>query len=224
MENTLIASIKNSGFIGHLILLSLFILSVIVWSVFIKKWHYLKEIERKSGGFIKSFAKQKKDLFGLSNTITEQSLCPAARLLQNALKDLQYHLVSNGTGKIPVYAVDDVFNGTRRYITDLDLELTYGMTMLATATAISPLLGLFGTVWGIMESFRDMWIHGSANITVVAPGISDALLTTVVGLLVAVPSAVAYNMLQNRINRYETSLENFSSELITSIERIYVER
>lgn len=96
------------------------------------------------------------------------------------------------------------------------------MSMLATCTSTAPSLGLFGTVWGIMESFMDMANSGSSLMVMkVAPGIAGALLTTVVGLLIAMPSAIIYNVLLDRVKFISVKTENFTEELITAIARIH---
>ena len=224
MENTLLSALKHSGFLGHMILLSLFLLSVFVWSTFLRKWKAFKKMENDTGAFIDEFRTMKKDIFELASRLGPERECPVSALYVATLKDLQYYFVREGRTKIPPHALDDLFNGMQRRLSALEVDQKEGMILLATATTVSPLLGLFGTVYGIMEAFRDMWIHGSANITVVAPGISDALLTTVFGLAVAIPSSIAYNMLYARMSNYHARAENFCSELISSIERTYVER
>lgn len=224
MENALASALKNSGFIGYLVLLLLFVLSVFVWATFISRWRAIRKMETDTAWFLDQFIQNRKDLFELANTLDPTRRTPLSRILVGACKDLKYYFVREGRTKIPAYVLDDVYNGMNRTLAEIDLEQREGLTLLASATTVSPLLGLFGTVWGIMESFRDMWIHGSANITVVAPGISDALLTTVAGLMVAIPAAAVYNILLNRINRNQTKAENFCSELLCVIERIYVER
>ncbi len=94
------------------------------------------------------------------------------------------------------------------------MRLERGMSMLATATTAAPLVGLLGTVWGVLDAFQAMSNKGSALLTDVAPGISSAMVTTVVGLLVAIPSAIGYNVLHNRIRRLHIQMEGFVDELL----------
>ncbi len=223
MDSTLLSALKHSGWVGNLIMVSLFGLSIFVWATFFNKWRTIRRIEGNTTSFIQEFRALKKDLFELAGRMGGGQDSPVSLIFQAALKDLQYHFVREGRNKINPRALDDVTNGVQRRLAAMQLEQRQGMVLLATATTVSPLMGLFGTVWGIMESFRDMWIHGAANITVVAPGISDALLVTVVGLLVAIPSSVGYNLLYNRQNQYQARAENFCSELVSCIERLYVE-
>lgn len=98
-----------------------------------------------------------------------------------------------------------------------------GLPVLGTIVTASPFLGLLGTVWGIMESFLQIRARGSAHITVVAPGISDALITTVYGLLVAIPALIFNNLLRSRIIKLDTQLDNFISEVFARLKRGLVE-
>ena len=95
------------------------------------------------------------------------------------------------------------------------------MGVLATAVTASPFLGLLGTVWGVMESFSAMAKTGSVQLSAVAPGIAGALLTTVIALLVALPSAIGYNMLTTRVKELHVQTDNFAQELIAEVQRHY---
>ena len=95
------------------------------------------------------------------------------------------------------------------------------MGFLATAVTTAPFLGLLGTVWGVMAAFGGMAAQKSAQLSAVAPGISSALLTTVVGLLVALPSAIGYNLLSNQIRQLCVKTDNFAQELVSDIETHY---
>ncbi len=98
-------------------------------------------------------------------------------------------------------------------------ELAHGLTWLAVIGSISPLLGLMGTVIGIMNTFRGITASGSANIAAVAPGVAEALITTVTGLFVAIPAVIAYNYYVSRLNLVTGELEGFSSEFIGTLAR-----
>jgi biopolymer transport protein TolQ len=100
------------------------------------------------------------------------------------------------------------------------LERTLGF--LATTGSASPFIGLFGTVWGIMNTFRDIGTRGSANLAVVAPGISEALIATAAGLAAAIPAVIFYNYYLSRVRTMTQEMDSFSSELLNIIERYYV--
>ncbi|MCK5849589.1 MAG: MotA/TolQ/ExbB proton channel family protein, partial [Kiritimatiellae bacterium] len=115
-----------------------------------------------------------------------------------------------------------VRNVAERELADQVLLLENNMGILATATTTAPFLGLLGTVWGVMEAFGGMASAGGSSLSEVAPGISGALLTTVVGLLVALPSAVGYNILSDIIRRVTVEMDNFSQEMVSDMERHYL--
>ena len=102
-------------------------------------------------------------------------------------------------------------------VADQILELERKMIFLATAITISPFLGLFGTVWGIMLAFTDLAIMGKADIQTLAPGVSGALLTTVLGLLVAIPSVVGYNIITSLIKATIVQMDNFVEEFLVKL-------
>jgi biopolymer transport protein TolQ len=102
------------------------------------------------------------------------------------------------------------------------LEGTLGF--LATTGSASPFIGLFGTVWGIMDTFRGIGTRGSATLAVVAPGISEALIATAAGLAAAIPAVIFYNYYLNAIKNISTEMDNFASEVLNIIERYYVKK
>ncbi|MCK5675530.1 MAG: MotA/TolQ/ExbB proton channel family protein [Verrucomicrobia bacterium] len=109
-----------------------------------------------------------------------------------------------------------------RNVADEALVLEDQMGLLATAVSAAPFLGLLGTVWGVMDAFNGMAQSGSAALSAVAPGISGALLTTIVGLLVALPSMVGYNLLSSKIRRISVQMDNFAQEYVSAIQNSYV--
>ena len=98
-------------------------------------------------------------------------------------------------------------------------RLSYRLDFLATTGSTAPFIGLFGTVWGIMHSFRSIGLQGTASIGGVAPGIAEALLATALGLVAAIPAVIAYNKLSNNLNTYALRLQNFASEFEALLSR-----
>ena len=91
---------------------------------------------------------------------------------------------------------------------------------MATTATVTPFIGLFGTVWGIMDAFREIGLQGSADLATVAPGISEALINTAAGLLAAIPAVIAYNFLLHRIRQFTTLGENFLLEVMSLFQRL----
>jgi biopolymer transport protein TolQ len=98
-------------------------------------------------------------------------------------------------------------------------RMARSLSFLATTGSATPFIGLFGTVWGIMTSFQDIGVRGSASLAVVAPGISEALVATAAGLAVAIPAVIFYNYYSNELAEFESNVESFSTDFINLIER-----
>jgi len=116
-----------------------------------------------------------------------------------------------------------VTSAMERAVGETALRLESQMILLATAVSGAPFLGLLGTVWGVMETFADVAAAGSANLAAMAPGVSAALITTVTGLLVAIPAMFGYNFLVTTIRAMIVELDNFGAELASAFEHKYVE-
>lgn len=114
---------------------------------------------------------------------------------------------------------DNVQRALRRAITSEITRMTQLVPFLATTGNTSPFIGLFGTVWGIMNSFHGIGVRGSANLAVVAPGIAEALIATAAGLAVAIPSVIFFNHFTQKIRTIESELQSFSADFINIIER-----
>jgi biopolymer transport protein ExbB/TolQ len=110
-----------------------------------------------------------------------------------------------------------------RAVGETALELESQMILLATAVSGSPFLGLLGTVWGVMDTFTDVAVAGSPNLTTMAPGVSGALITTVTALCVAIPAMFGYNFLVTSIRGMIVQMDNFAAELASEFEHKYVE-
>jgi biopolymer transport protein TolQ len=114
---------------------------------------------------------------------------------------------------------ENINRSLRRAINSEMTRLTQMVPFLATTGNTTPFIGLFGTVWGIMNSFHNIGMRGSANLAVVAPGISEALIATAAGLAVAIPAVIAYNYFNQKILTIETELQSFSADFLNIIER-----
>jgi biopolymer transport protein TolQ len=116
-----------------------------------------------------------------------------------------------------------VTSAMERAVGEAALKLESQMIVLATAVSGAPFLGLLGTVWGVMETFGDVAAAGSANLTAMAPGVSAALITTVTGLLVAIPAMFGYNYLVTTVRAMTVQLDNFAAELASEFEHKFVD-
>lgn len=238
MESSLIASFKQSGLVGKAILIFLFGLSTYAWAIIVQKYLQLKDLETRSHAFYEKFAAVRNNLFDLLRDPTIRSaknMSPLHRLYMEGCESLG-ELLSPGDGirasfdgsemgtTISILDMEAIEKGMQREIADEVVKMEKSMIILSSTAGVGPLLGLLGTVWGVMNSFRGMAAQGSASIASVAPGISEALVTTVAGLIVAIPALVAYNLFRQRINTISVRMENFTGEFIALLERKFVRR
>ena len=238
MDSSLIASFKQSGFVGKGILICLFCLSAYAWTVIIQKYFQLKTLANESNGFLERFEKARGSLLILLRdpvVRTAKKLAPMHRLYMDGCKMLGdiicpdeglRSLASTAAEKkqISILDAESIEKGLQRGIAEEVVNMESSMIILASTAGVGPLVGLLGTVWGIMNSFRGMAAQGSASIASVAPGISEALVTTVAGLLVAIPALIAHNLFRNRINVMSVMMENFVGEFVSQVERQFVRR
>lgn len=231
---SLLSSYQLSSASGKGIVLLLVVFSIFSWTVMISKFVELYKNEKETKRFISAYRSEKHpvSLF-LKKRIFEQT--PLYVVYDLACQALGGELgTTTGSGtdpfsrgtrqpenKITVTQLEIVHNLIERNVADQALLLEAHMVFLATSVSVAPLLGLLGTVWGVMDSFGSISITGTATLSAVAPGIAGALLTTVIGLLVAMPSSVAYNLLSNKIRQLTVELDNFSQELYADIQRSF---
>jgi biopolymer transport protein TolQ len=227
---------RQSNLAGQVIVVVLFVGSIFAWSVMLTKWRQLELAKRKTGAFLSAYRKDGHPvaLFVRRQRFPESPVYMIYEKACNALgamfesrgadpEDLFMGAVGSREHRLTDVRVRSVRNICERTMADQALMLEHSMGFLATVVPTAPFLGLLGTVWGVMDSFGGMVVKGSAMLSEVAPGISGALLTTVVGLLVALPSAIGYNMLTDRIRRLNVDMDNFIQEFMSDLEGHYVE-
>jgi len=228
----IIYAFRESNTAGKIIVAVLFVGSIFAWSIMISKIRELQQAKKTAGRFLAAYRKEahpaslflKRQKYGVSPLhVIYEKTCMALGSVFESRGDVPEDLFMGSVGDSgrtldPVH-VAGVRNVAERTMADQALLLENSMGLLATATTTAPFLGLLGTVWGVMESFGGMAVTGTAMLSAVAPGISGALLTTVVGLLVALPSAIGYNLLSDQIRRLNVQMDNFTQELISDVER-----
>jgi len=204
---------------AQVVLIILGFISVFSWAIMGMKLVLVRKAEREVDEFLKRFHKAR-DLEQIQEAGKNMINSPIAAMVAVAVREVQQLrklFEKNGERKFAfdftVMMRDSLLMALERTIAEKGVSMRRHLTFLATATTVSPFLGLLGTVWGIMIAFFDISTKGSANISVVAPGIADALITTVVGLFVAIPAVMGYNYFANSIRRILEKCNNFSLEL-----------
>lgn len=218
VNNAFFQTFRQSGLFGQFIIIFLLGLSVYAWYIILDKVRYLRAAERSSLAFLRKFRSEGKHIFSLRFPPELADVCPFYRIYREGVRELGQIRELSGSGPPPPLrqALEDVVD---RAIAEETMTMEKTMIVLAVTATIGPLMGLLGTVWGIMNAFQGMGVAGNASIGTVAPGISEALVTTVVGLLVAIPALAFYNVIMNKVRRLTMEMNSFASEFISLAER-----
>ena len=191
------------------VMIILILCSVYSWAIIIDKIRLFKKINKSSEEFEEKFwnSKSAESLF---NSLPSKLEDPMALVFQNAMEGLLKRKSRNNLSERTIALLE---NGIEKQMSKIDK----GFTFLATVGSTAPFIGLFGTVWGIMNSFQSIAISRNTSLAIVAPGIAEALFATALGLLAAIPAVVAYNKFNNDSKKYYEKLENFSKRFLTII-------
>lgn len=221
---------RQSNAFGKLITFILFAGSIAVWTIMLSKGRELREARLMSARFLRGYRNASHPvLLYWKGTVKDEDgplhsvYAYACQTLGAVLETDRPALDKFSKGQrfaISEHHLRAVRNAVDRVVADQALSLEGCMGMLATAATTAPFLGLLGTVWGVMDAFGSMSTGGSALLSDVAPGISGALLTTVVGLLVALPSSFGYNILSANVRRLVVQMDNFAQELVADLEQL----
>jgi biopolymer transport protein TolQ len=225
--------IINASLMVQFVLLLLLFFSISSWAIIIIKFRYIRRAIRESGLFTDFFWRSR-DLSAAFAKAKQLNGSPIARVFRIGYVELR-KLSQSG---IPISTVpsphsdrdlsspngqfsgtDNVKRALRRAITTETTRMIELVPFLATTGNTTPFIGLFGTVWGIMNSFHGIGLKGSASLAVVAPGISEALIATAAGLAVAIPAVIAFNFFMQKVRIIESELQSFSADFLNIIER-----
>ena len=219
----------NSDGMGKAIVFLLFLSSMVAWFIMIEKGLALYRSQKLSERFAFDFD-QKHSMHAMLKESTDNP-CPVAKVYISGMQQLldfngmtidqakDQPAIRNQSSmcKLSPAQLDAVQTSMEREISGQIFVIEERIGMLATAVSLAPFLGLFGTVWGVMIAFCGVASAGSANIQALAPGVAGALLTTVAGLLVAIPSLVGYNFLTQMIRKITVSMDNFSESFMARL-------
>ncbi|MCL4735638.1 MAG: MotA/TolQ/ExbB proton channel family protein [Candidatus Omnitrophica bacterium] len=209
---TLLTGYLDSSWAGRIIVLAIIAGSIISWAVILFKIRQFRRSEKEMEKFQQLFEHLGGNLDALYEQTNQSRNSPAGRLFQACYREI-HHLAprESNMAVIRTEVIEGVERASARSIAESEIILSRGLPVLTMTASISPLMGLLGTVWGILEVFQSMDQSTAPSIKDIAPGISAALVTTVFGLLAAMPAAGAYNIFLVRINRMLSILENLAS-------------
>ncbi|MCM8536141.1 MAG: MotA/TolQ/ExbB proton channel family protein [Lentisphaeraceae bacterium] len=217
---------EQSDYFGRIIVLLLMFISMVSWFLMMDKWLLFRQASGLSDHTLKQLEGAKSFL---SFTGRFDLKCPIARVHESGCAQLRSLMqADNSTMLIHAEQMrlprqlssvesESVRNALERTVADEIAILEDKMGLISTVVAASPFFGLLGTVWGVMGSFAGMAEKGSANIGAIAPGISGALLTTVAGLLVAIPSLIGYNLLANKVRKIVNEMDGFVDNFMANL-------
>lgn len=221
--------IAHAGPMVKFIMLLLLGLSVACWCVIVLKYLLLKRARKESDQFIDLF-RQRKGYAGLyrdCQNLDDSHLAQIFRVGYAELNRLSKSLESKSLQEVrvnPEVLLENVERAILGATTSERQRFERFLPLLATTGSTAPFIGLFGTVWGIMTSFQEIGLKGAANLAVVAPGISEALVATAMGLAAAIPAVVAYNHFATRIRTVENEMSHFSADFLNMLKRDLIRR
>ncbi|MEA3210418.1 MAG: hypothetical protein QOE70_3475 [Chthoniobacter sp.] len=225
---------ENSTVPGKVILLALFLASIFSWTVMWTKFRMVRHAQQRRDQFLEHFRADRQPLRIYTDRVRFEG-APVFTIYKAGCRELTYQLLGasdvdetfrarlDTAPKISPAQMRVVTTAMERAVGETALKLESAMILLATAVSGAPFLGLLGTVWGVMDTFSDVAAAGSANLAAMAPGVSAALITTVTGLLVAIPAMFGYNFLVTTIRGMIVELDNFAGELASEFEHKFVD-
>jgi biopolymer transport protein TolQ len=203
--------IETSGLVAKAVLVILLIFSLASWTIIFSKWGLFRRARAQSNRFIRMFRKSER-LNDVAAVVEQFKPSPLVAVFEGAYDELRKQAA------YPI-RVTSLQRATQIASSEELTRLESRLSWLATCGVVSPFIGLFGTVWGIIDAFHGLGTAGSATLRAVAPGISEALITTAAGLFAAIPAVIAYNIFTQNIREFGARMDDFGLELINEVER-----
>ena len=206
--------IATAGPLPLAIMALLVIASLLSWTIILAKWKAFKQAAARNASFLKAFRKAE-HLPVLAAAIDQFPLSPLVAMFEFGYEEVDRQVKSRGAVTNKVALERALQLGIGEELNRLEQNLNW----LATAAAVSPFVGLLGTVWGIIDAFLALGNAGSASLRAVGPGIAEALFTTALGLFAAIPAAIAYNYFSHGLRQMASRMDDFSLEFLNLTER-----
>jgi biopolymer transport protein TolQ len=209
---------------AKIIIIFLLVFSIFSWSIMVAKAVQMRRAKKLNQLFELEFKKQKSVMEVYDRRVNVDD-CPLFVVYQNACAEADNRLKNPEGGRkamLSIKSVEHIKRSVENAVASQSIRLESGLIMLALAVSGAPFLGLLGTVWGVMSAFSYVAMAGRADLATMAPGVAAALVTTVAGLLVAIPSMFGYNWLVHNLRVLTVELDNFAQELISKLETEYL--
>ena len=200
----------RADIIVKVVIIMLIASSIYSWAIIFEKFKLFKKINKSTLEFEEKFWRSKSAETFYNNLPSDMEEDPMAMVFQDSMQTV---LKSRSKSNLGERLTNIMTTNIEKQMSVIEKNFTF----LATVGATAPFIGLFGTVWGIMNSFQSIAISRNTSLAIVAPGIAEALFATALGLLAAIPAVVAYNKFNNDAKKYSEKLENFSKRFLTII-------
>lgn len=208
--------IKSAHIVPQAVMVILAVFSLLSWAVIFSKWNVFRQAQAANKSFLRAFRKAK-GLESVAVASEQFRASPLISVFDFGYSEVNRQIKTRGALTNKTALERNLQLGISEEVTKLERN----MNLLATTAAVSPFIGLFGTVWGIIDSFSALGTAGAASLRAVAPGISEALVTTALGLVAAIPAAIFYNIFGSRIREFGARMEDFSLEFLNLTERTF---
>jgi biopolymer transport protein TolQ len=212
---------KQATIEAKAIIVFLVCFSGVVWSVLTYKWLQMRRAEKLNYYFNEEFRSQKAVMDIFDRKLQVEG-CPLYEVYQSGCVQLNARLKGPGGERqnqsVSLKNMEHTKRAVENVVAQESLKLEAGLIWLSVAASGAPFIGLLGTVWGVMSAFAGIAQAGSATLAAMAPGVAAALITTVAGLIVAIPSMFGYNLLVHKLRAFTVGLDNFAQELVSKME------
>jgi biopolymer transport protein TolQ len=215
--------LTNTGPVARGVLLILLAFSILSWAIIIRKFRTFRAAWRESAEFLKVFRQSKKlsEIRAFCNTLKES---PLPGVFLSGYREIESQAtMGENPGKPRIRSLEAVRRALQIGASTELVQMEKWLVWLATTGGVTPFVGLFGTVWGIIDAFHGLATAGTASLHSVAPGIAEALITTAAGLFAAIPAVIAYNIFLQRIKEFGAQMDDFSLEFLNMTERYFTE-
>src|SRR5213082_2325880 len=206
--------VRETGPVAQAVLVVLLAFSLVSWSIILSKWNIIKRARVQSGRFLRAFrrAQRLQDMGSVSEQFRPS---PLVGVFQSGFREFERQVSSTGSLRNPLAVQSAMQIASSEEMTRFERNVPW----LAITGAVTPFIGLFGTVWGIIDAFHGLGTAGAATLRAVAPGISEALITTAAGLAAAIPAVIFYNQLTHIIREFGARMDEFMLEMVVEDHR-----
>jgi len=218
LQGQLATLLAQTGWVARFVLGLLLFFSIFSWGLIFQKLRLFSRIERQTGNFLRNFRAAR----GLPDPVAAAQFgSPLSSLYTAGHRELSSQLLAgNPHGRVK--SLGAVTTDMQMAAAEEIRKVEKYMPWLATTGSVTPFIGLFGTVWGVMDAFSGLGQVGAASLRAVAPGIAEALITTAAGLFTAIPAVMAYNHFLHHVKQLGTRMDNFTMEVAALIEKQYM--